>query len=281
MARIAIYRIVLLGAVTLLIGCAPPVVKVDDTSLCPGKSYIAEAVDAVTQIQANLKPLKASGKAVISWVDEKQKKRSETCDVRIRFYGPNKLFFYGSTILGEAILLGTNEDQFWLRFKPKEISSFYSGKRELADRCGSNSWMNPANILDALGVINVDETWELTSEAGRDVLTKSDGSRLLKKVYINPCDYRFQRIEYFDTAGQVVLTTTLGDYNDADGLRYPRRITIQSSGPDALGIDITLRSIRPYLPTEKELNGKGFRLPSDSGIDHVYELGDDCKFIEK
>lgn len=286
MANIAIGKVTLyktllfLLPVFLLIGCAPPVVRIEDTSLCKGKGSIEAAIAEIDARREKLSPLKAYGKTTISWYDEKQKKQSETCDTKILFYGPHKLLFYGSSLIGEAIWLGTNEEEFWLRLKPKEISSFFMGKRELAENCSNDNWINPEIILEALGVVNVDDTWQLSNVANQDIFTKAIGSRLIKKVYVNACDYRIQRIEYFDD-GKIVLTTDLSEYNDsADGLSYPKEILIQGAGNDGLGIEVRLKTVKPYLPEDKELNGRLFKIPSSRGFDNIYELGEDCEFLE-
>ena len=265
----------------LLAGCAgPPTIELAE--ICPGKGDVALAVAALDESRERLKPMRASGKCVLEFNDSKGKSRTERLDIRLITIPPDRIYFTGSTLLGPAVQLGTNREEFWLMMKPKEISAYWWGRREDAGSSAHPLWLNPDALLEAIGVVKIGLGWTLTNRGGLDVLTKRDLSgATLKKIFIGCCDYRVRRIEYYDDDGNVDVVVELSDYIDTDDITVPKRITITSgSDDDPATTDITLASVRAFKPTDAQLKGL-FTRPEPKGIKNIFELNENGRFVRQ
>ncbi len=134
-------------------------------------------------------------------------------------------------------------------------------------------------------MVNVGSDWALSTAGGLDVLTKlSDTGRDAKKVHINTCDYRPRKIEYFDTAGSLVVAVKLAGYtNLSDEVSVPASINIThyNSGEIDSVVDIKLRNVKLFEPTQKMLEGRLFKPPLSKGFEHIFELNENCEFIRQ
>jgi len=129
----------------------------------------------------------------------------------------------------KAIILGSNQEEFWLAVKPKEISSYWWGR--WADQTKASPFgLGPRILLEAigLGLFDTSDRWSLSKRDGFDVLTRWDNTgRLIKKVYVDSCDFLEHRIEYFDSDGELVAVVELGKYKQViEGFSIPTRVTL-------------------------------------------------------
>ena len=234
---------------------------------------------AVIDANQNIKPISASGKCTITWY-EKNKKRTEAPDIQLRFVPPYNVYFAGSILGQESFRVGLNDNQFWYRVKP--TSQFYYGGRIYAQRCRNNHLINPATLLEALGIVSVDDSWEFSKGHYEDILTKkNDKGKPVKKIYINQCSYRISRVEYYEDGDMPLVTTVLGDYTETDGLTVPTQIDIMSHDLDGVSVEIRLRGVKLFEPTSTQLNGKLFKMPSMDGYENIYKLTDNCTFVRE
>ena len=274
--------LLLISMLVLGAGCAqqliPPVKK------CHGKETIGELTAVVNQRTSGLAAMQAGGTCRILWYDSKGKRHPENLDIKLRFYPPDRLYFRGDRLGIEVVRVGTNHDDFWLRLKPKEISAYWSGKRLDIQNCSNQLWINPNSLLEALGVINVDSNWVFSKEGQFDVLTRPGAEgRTVKKIHFNRCDYLPAKIEYFDDTGGLAVVVTQTEYTHTkDGIILPTKISIIHEDGNGTGtsVDITLKNVKLYQPTEKKLKGL-FRPPSSKGFEHIFKLDDNCEFIRQ
>jgi hypothetical protein len=268
---------VLFAFTFVLSSCAPPKVSPKD-ELCEGKANIDQAVAAVTARRESLAPVRASGRCKLTLYDDKGKKRTESPDVRLYFYPPYRLFFDGKILGQKAFRLGSNAEQFWFSMKPESL--YYRGKRKDALKCGKKLLIDPASLIEALGVITVDNTWKLSHAMGQDILTKFVADKVQKRIYINACDYCVSRIEYFDEDGVITLTAELSDRADGAGpLAYPATINITSNRSDGMTLKISLKNLKPL--TDAQVKPNLFKIAPTRGFDKIYDLDGNCDFIRK
>ena len=107
----------------------------------------------------------------------------------------------------KGLMLGSNENQFWLAIKP-EIDSFWWGNWAQQTNY-DNLIISPSEYIGSHWYCPQfeDQTlWSLTRENSLDILTKrnADG-KLEKKLYIYGLDYRIAKIEYFDSNEQLMI----------------------------------------------------------------------------
>jgi len=282
------------AAILLFAGCAPEIQA--PMEVVPGKESVAEALSVLKARSQNAVPLLAKGRCLLQYYDaEKKKPKKEPLTVRVLMKPPVEIYLQGdATLVPKAVVLGSNEREFWLALKPKEISTYWWG--QWSEQVSSEGLtINPRTVLEAIGVVEIkaEENWSLSNEGAFDVLTRREPSFLhsqestgvvTKKIYIYSRDYLVRKIEYFDSNGQAVAYTELEGYKEvSDGFFVPALINIiayrQNSDEDSLNINLHLMSIRPKEITEGMQNFF-FNRPEPRGFEHIL-LNEGGKWIEQ
>ena len=275
-----LFVLIFLGLMLSGAGCSPKPVGGEDVILCPGKLSIEEAVDAIRDQQDRALPIRGRGKCKISWIED-NKTKDYDLDVDLRFCPPDRLYLNGTYLSKEYLRAGTNAEEFWLR--AKEMETYQWGRWVDAQMCPSHQLMNPANLLDALGQVKIDESYKLTNEGAYDVFTLSDNDGfMIKQVYVYCCDYTVAKIKYFGEYGQVSVSIDLEDYttvDDVSGTKVPGKISIINLESGSMKIDVKLnKSVRVFK--DKDIKDALFDRAkcTTKGIDNVYKLNSDCEF---
>ncbi|MBM4026310.1 MAG: outer membrane lipoprotein-sorting protein [Planctomycetes bacterium] len=264
----------------LLAGCAAqqPALRV-----CPGKATAAEALQTLAARAQSAIPVRASGRAAITYhVPDRRKPEQHAMGMQLRLNPPSEVYLQGGIAVDErAVVMGSNQEQFWLALRPREISSYYLGEwQEVRDFEGL--MMSPMVVLEAVGIVVEPETmedaasWTLRQEGAYDVLTRRDErGRPVKRLHIYACDYTIRKIEYFDPRGRVAAVAQLGGYQAvAEGFQTPTRIDIVSTRPDQRtdSIRIEIGTVRPTPFTDKQREGL-FQPPRDlNRYERIYHL---------
>ena len=259
-----------------------------EIELLKGKPDISAAVAAINAHRQFVKPIRAGGNCLIEWYDSDGKKHKENPAIQLRLVPPDHLYFSGDILGGEAIRFGTNPEEFWFRIKPKEVSGYWWGKRTTARTCGAGRHLGPESLLEALGVVDIDYTWTLSSRPGYDILTlKGDAGLPVKRIHVDWRDYLVRTIEHFDEFGDISVVVKMSKYTDGTGemagIVVPTRIAIVYLNMPNGGLltDMTLRDLKPFRPSEAQMKGKLFKRPPDNGFENIYELDKDCKFTKQ
>jgi hypothetical protein len=260
-------------------GCAPPATQ--PPSIYPGKRTLAEVIAALQQHRKSIRPIKAGGNLRLRYYDSKGKQHQENLNINLRFYPPGRIYFRGDTLLGEAIRLGANADEFWILMKPKEIRTYRWGRRSQAEICYQQQWLNPQNLLDALGMASVDTAWSLSNQGDFDILTSVNPvGKQSKRIYVDCRGYLTKKIEYFGADGRAAITLELNDYAlIGDGTPVPTKISIIHYKTNT-AVDITLKNVKLFEPSPKQLAGL-FTRPEPKSLKQVFKLNDDCEFVEQ
>lgn len=265
-----------------LTGCGPAVKQKQEEHIIAGKATIAEAAGVLNARRLAMIPVRSSGE--LTYEEFKDGKRSEDFTFRtvtLRFVPDRQIYFRANSLVGEAIRLGGNAEKFWLRMKPKEVSRYWWGYWKDLDRCNQQLLLSPGIMLEALGMVDIDNGWVLENQPGFDVLSKVGGKTApLKKVYVRTSDYLIDRIEYFAGSPTPQAQLNLSEYeNVTENISIPGKITILSVGEDTLmsKVEIRLKGIKLFEPSKKQLDGL-FEPADTRGVEHVYRLGDGCQF---
>ena len=121
------YFITCITTLLILTGCGPGMKK--PLLICPGKNSVADALAALQSQSKNMVSLYARGKARMEYYDEKGKKKKENLDVKILVKSSDEIYLQGDmSVVPKAIIIGSNEREFWLAIKPKEISDYWWGR---------------------------------------------------------------------------------------------------------------------------------------------------------
>lgn len=260
-------------------GCAAPTVK-EAPVICDDKS-IGQVVQIFQRRRENIRPLRAGGSLYLRWYDSEEKAHEENLNIDLRFCPPDRIYFRGNSILGEAVRLGANAEQFWIMMKPKEISTYQWGMRSHVEGCRPRQWLNPQCIFEALGVLWVDTTWSVFSRGALQVLTRMDDrGNVVQKIYVGCSDYLARRIEYYDHEGRAAVVLELDGYRHvSDAAPVPTRINITHYETNTVA-DITLKNVKLFEPSPKQLVGL-FTRPEPKGFKHVFKLNENCEFVEQ
>jgi hypothetical protein len=177
----------------------------------------------------------------------------------------------------KAMVLGSNEREFWLSIRPKEISTYWWGNWS-EQNMSEGLVINPRTLLEALGIGEVEtrQDWSLSNEGPYDIISKRQQGVVIKKIYIYSCDYRVRKIEFFNWDGRAVAGAELDRYEElSEGFFVPSLIKIttyaQGTGESSLSVTLDLRSIKPATITEPRRNLL-FKLPESSGFTNVYRI---------
>jgi hypothetical protein len=261
------------AAVLILVGCTPKIQK--PTEICRGKKSVDEALAALRINSQNIVSFRANGQCYLQYYPEgKTKPKSESFVLQqLWVEPPANIYFQGDKPpISRAMILGSNEQEFWLAIRPKEISLYCWGRWSEQDS-SEGPMINPRTLLEALGIeeIDTEQDWSLSNKGPYDILTKRERGIIAKKIYVFSCDYRVRKIEFFDSDGQVAAVAELDRYEEvSDGFFIPALIKVttysRSDRDKPFTVTLNLQRIRPteikdqqrnYLFTRRE--PKGFK----------------------
>jgi len=264
------------AAIVILTGCAPELKHL--TRICPGKQSLSQSLDSLRLTSESIASLKATGRCNARFYVE-DKKHRESFPITLWLNPPGQMRLHGDLFLNRrGIVLGSNEREFWLAMKPREISSYHWG---LWSEQGSSGGLmiSPKTVLEALGIVAIggDESWSLSNEGPFDVLTQRNREgKITKKIYIYSCHYQTSKIEYYNTDGEVAIVADLYKYKEiSEGFYAPRVIRLTTYAQDGRKdtFRFTLKSIKPYK-FDREKQDIYFKRRPPKGFKHVYRIID-------
>jgi len=266
------------AAILILAGCAPQIRK--RMEVCPGKGSVAEALAALQSQSQRVVPLRANGQCRLEYyVEGKKKPQRENFDVRLWVNPPVEIYLQGDkALVPKAIVLGSNEREFWLSIRPKEISTHWWGRWSERD-FSQGLIINPRTLLEALGMGQVDaeRDWSLSNEGPFDILAERSQGVTIKKIYVYCCEYQVRRIEFFDSSGRLLADAELERYEEvSEGFLVPAliKVTTHTRDPeDSLSITLSLKTMKPAEINEQQRNYL-FEHRPPKGFRHVLEYRD-------
>jgi hypothetical protein len=246
---------------------------------------VEEALQTLTARAQSAVPVWANGRAALTYhVPDRKKPERHSLDIVLRFEPPAQVYLQGNvTAVPKAVILGSNEEEFWLALRPKEISSYYIGRwQDVRDFEGLV--ISPRVVLEAVGIVNMPGTepdpalWRLENKGPYDILTQRDESgRPARRLHVYACDYTVHEIEYFDRQGKVVAVAQLSGYEPVEkGFSVPTQINVVSTRPDGRkdSVAMDLSSPRTKAFNEKQRQSF-FRPPPDADkYEHIYRYED-------
>jgi hypothetical protein len=271
----------IVAAILLFAGCAPKVQR--PMRVCPSAESAAAAISVQKWRLESAIPFRANGKCLLSYYDEQDKHKRENFHIKLWGEPPERFYLQGDVAFDpKGIVLGSNQREFWVSMKPKEISSYVWGQWSQRS-CFKELAINPTLLSEALGIMELDteEAWSFSNDGAFDILTEQQTAGITKKVYIYGCDHLVRRIEYCDASRKVLVVTVLGKYKPVSkDFWVPSVINIVRHKQDdrSDSMIIKLSSIKPVELTEKQRSRLFFR-PEPEGFKHIYKLDENCDFI--
>lgn len=257
----------------LTIGCGREK-PVEIVRQCPGKKSVHQALDAMSSSADKLQSFLAYGEGRVTFYEEgKDEPRNEKIPtVKLWFAPPGNMRFWGDVAFNPRGLdVGSNEREFWLAAKPKEIGNIYIWGQwdEQTDEMGL--LFSPKILLAALGVIDTDALWAFTPGKSSDILLLYDeNGRVQRKVVIDNCDYRISGIDFYDNRGVLAIKLELGDYRQIGEMVVPgeiRIINLNSDGSEDT-FEIRLKSIK----LDDKIKAAVFERPDTKGFGEIHQI---------
>jgi hypothetical protein len=261
----------------LLVGCESKIRL--PSKVCPGKDSVADALAALQLQSQNAVPIRANGQCRFEYyVEGKKKPQKENLSVKLWVNPPVELYMQGDkALVPKAVVLGSNEREFWLSLRPKEISTHWWGNWS-EQGLSEGLIINPRTLLESLGIGEVESQrdWSLSNDGPYDIITKRQQDVVIKKIYIYSCDYRVRKIEFFNRDGQIAADAELDQYKEvSDGFFAPSLIKVtaysRETGEFSLSITLDLGSIKPATITEPRRNFL-FKHTAPRGFTNVYRI---------
>lgn len=262
----------LLILVFFFAGCA-----VQPMRNCPGKTTADEAIALLKSRREKAVAIRATGQCLLQYHAEGNV-RKDNFPVKLWVNPPKEIYLQGDVAFdATGLVFGSNADEFWFWLKPKEISSYWSGKWSQAGIWNGLA-ISPMIALEAFGSLDIrDGNWTLSRQGNLDLLIlRDDCGVILQKIYIEPCDYMVTRMERFDESGDIYLKAEFTGYEKtAEGFLTPSRIKMvavsQNGGEDSA--DITLSSVKLTQLSDQQRD-RLFVRPLPRGFDYIYRVID-------
>ena len=151
------------AAMLILAGCVSEVQE--PMEICPGKESAAEALAALQWQSQNVVSLRAKGQCHLQY-SVGRKKHNENLTVTVLLQPPSRIYLQGdAALVPRAVVLGSNEQEFWLSIRPKEISTHWWGKWSDQDSSEGHI-INPRTLLEALGIARADAQEDCRAVSG-------------------------------------------------------------------------------------------------------------------
>jgi hypothetical protein len=258
--------------VLVIAGCAGPTQKPE--RICPGKKSVDEAIAALNECRSKQTPIKASGQCLLKYQYE-GKQHQENFPVKLWINPPDEIYLQGDVAFdATGLVFGANSKEFWLWLKPKEVSTYWWGRWSQAKNWAGFA-LSPEALMEVFGFINIEQgDWSLTQGQYDILWLHNEDGDLLKRVYIETCDYVPEKIEYFDSGGKVIGGAEFTKYRKLAEEDYiPMKIkifTVAGEG-DGDSAQITLSFAEPTRLKEQQRN-RLFSRPAPKGFNHIYQI---------
>jgi len=268
---------IIVAAAMIFVGCAPQFQKPQRNCSCLKSASEALAV-LKTRLQ-NVLPLKAGGDCHLQYYAD-GKKYDENFPVKLWANPPEEIYLQGDVAFNpKGLILGSNENEFWLSVRLKEVDSYWWGKWN--EQGGYETpKINPKRLLEAIGAAETgdEQNWSLSNQAGLSVLTERDEQNsIIKRIYMSGCIFLISKIEYFDVNGRAAVVMELNNYEKvSNNFSVPGIIRIvrqpENEQEDWAGITLSLKTVKPANLTEEQQKVL-FTRPEPEGFKHVYKIG--------
>lgn len=279
--RIANCGLRILGlTVIMAAGCAG--LQEKPLPICPGSQNVQEALQVLRARADVAVAFRATGQCQLEYhvPDGKGTKGQTLALQNVFFQPPSDVYIQGNvTGVPMALVVGSNETEFWLALRPKEIDSYYWGRWDEAANA-EGMLINPAIVLEAFGILGHDDPnarWSFEKQGPYDVLTRLNAvGQPARRLYVYSCDGFVHKMEYFGPDGGVVATAELKQYKPVVGnFQVPTRIhvaTMDRAGQEDT-IDIQLSAGRETTFSGAARARAFTRNPREMGqFGHVYRL---------
>jgi len=253
---------------------------------CGGKGGLSQSLSAIRSSVGDSQPVKANGVCRVFSTGETKESFDESFAVKFWHNPPGRLSLFGEVLFDpQAIFFGVNGPEFWVC--SKHMSLYYWGNSGAGRKfTGNNFWnIRPDVILETAELDSlIADSDKIVNDGIFDILISEDKDGVVKKVFIEPCSYLVEKVEYSDFTGSVFLSASFGDYqnvSDCKEYKFPHKISIQNhNGVESVGMEIEFSKVSSWQPSEAQLDLL-FTRPEPAGFENVFKVANDGRLISQ
>ena len=270
--------LIALAAFLIVTGCTPDMKVKMPTRTCPGKEAPAYALQTLNSKVLDVSAVKGHGQCLLKYQADG---KTEKLNFPIKLWAqPSDSFYLQGDIAFDprALVVGSNNKEFWLSVKPKEISGYWWGRWADGNRT-EDLLISPKMLLEVLGISPIDyhatQRWILENEGVFDILTQIDGSaRLRQKIYVYCCDYTIRKVEYFDVNEELAAVVKMDKFKEfSTDLTAPTRINIITSREAEPFVEIYIRlSVLEPIELNEKQQQRLFVRPPTRRFNNIYRI---------
>lgn len=210
------------------------------------------AAAILAQYQANIASIPPFRAFVKKWevnlLDSQGKKHNYKDSFGKVFYHPPLeaggaalVHLQADTALGSVFVIASNQKEYWIYSKnPKQNMAQWGKYEHLGKPCAENMPMNPQILLEYIGLRPLSPDPNQVLEPVYDPQTNSfsiiaahgEGTYLKRKMVFDRYTYLVCEITEFDPEGNILMQSTLGDYQLLEPSRIPGDILLRYPADD-------------------------------------------------
>jgi hypothetical protein len=250
-------------------------------------------MEAMTRYNANIEALPPFKANVFEWevkfVDDKGKKQKHPhMGGRVYFVPaetpeqPSSFFLMTKAVMGDALVVGSNEKEFWMYIKPDKRG--WWGKYEHQGKdCSKQMMIDPQVFLEFIGLRHLPiRPIYPAYKVADDHYTieyidyQKDGYQIKREIIIDRCDNLPREINTYNQNGQRTMHSRLSNYKKLGEAWVPGEIQIATAIQD-FRFRLKLWGFKAIKKDDRKLSRILQRPRRISGIDDYQQVDKDCE----
>lgn len=226
--------------------------------VCPALTNSAEGKKILADYAGSIKPVRATGDCILSYVNEKGEKFGQSFPVRLWYLNSDKFCIYGTVLFdAKGVSFGVDGDFYWVFAKPMDI--YVKG---IVEKNSEDFLKNPMMLVDFLNSSNFE--CEKAAFTKNVLVCREKGKT--KKIFIDTCNKAISRIEYFEKGSKPMFVVKAEKYEkvkEGDFL-FPHKLIYEYYGAKngKNQLEFKFDSARIWQPQEQQLKAL-FTPPSE------------------
>ena len=195
---------------------------------------------------------------------------------------PSSFFLMTKTMMGDALVVGSNEKEFWMYIKPDKRG--WWGKYEHQGKdCSKQMMIDPQVFLEFLGLRHLPiRPIYPAYKVAEDYYTieyidyQNDGYQIKREIIIDRCDNLPREINTYSRDGQRTMHSRLSSYKKLGKAWVPGEIRIATAIRD-FRFRLKLWGFKAIKKDDRKLSRILQRPKRIPGIDDYQQIDKDCK----
>jgi len=255
-------------------------------------------MEVLERFNSNVAALGAFKASIFEWdakiVDEQGKKqRHRHLGGSVRYVPPEEplkpssFFLSTRAPIGEAMVVGSNEEEYWMYIKP--LGKGWWGKYEHQDKkCADKMMINPQAFLEFIGLRQLPtQPVRPGYKVGREqnilefIELVDGGYWIRREIIIDRRDNLPKEVRAYGENGKLILQSWLGKYKQLGQAWVPSEIRVIEKNGDEVMLDFRLKlwNFKMIDKDDRKLSILLRRPRKIKGIDDYQQIDQECENI--